>query len=263
LSARTEINIILSAVDRASGALREVADATDSLADKFSSLKDIARVAGAVLLGEVAHDALGALTSSLLDASNAFIDYESPLVRITAAMGLTGEEAAKMREELRRVAENQADLGFSAVEAAEALESLVKAGLEGDDAAKALRSALEMARLEGTSTEQAANLLVATLNQFGMNAEDAGKALDVLVNTSALGIDAASDFAQALSYVGPAASMMVLSLEEVTAALVAMNNAGVQASSAGRYLARPFIKFKVDSYCAVRLDVGVPDKVWR
>lgn len=237
MSARTEISIILSAVDRASGALREVADATDSLADRFSSLKDIAKVAAGVVLGELAHDALGALTSSLSDASGAFIDYESTLVRITAAMGLTGEEAAKMREELAKVAESQTDLGFTAVEAAEALESLVKAGLEGEDAAKALRSALEMARLEGISTEQAANLLVATLNQFGLSAEDAGRALDVLVNASALGIDAASDFATGLSYVGTIASMMGLSLEETTAALVAMNNAGINAASAGRYLA--------------------------
>ena len=237
LASRTEINIILRATDQASAALREISDATDRLTDRFSSLKDIAKTAAGVLIGELAHDALGALTSSLSDASGAFIDYEATLVRITAAMGLTGEEAAKMREELRRVAESQTDLGFSAGEAAAALESLVKAGLEGEDATKALRSALEMARLENISTEEAANLLVATLNQFGMAAEDAGKALDVLVNASALGIDAASDFAQGLSYVGTVASMMGLSLEETTAALVAMNNAGVQASSAGRYLA--------------------------
>ena len=39
MSSRTEINIILNAVDRASGALREVADATDNLTDRLGVVK--------------------------------------------------------------------------------------------------------------------------------------------------------------------------------------------------------------------------------
>jgi len=237
MSVRAEVEIVLNAIDNASREISRLSDAIEESTGKLSTLKDIAKTAAGVLLGELAHDALGAVTNALGNASRNFTDLESTLVRITASMGKTGKEAEALRAEFQKIAEQQVDLGFSAVEAAQALESLVKAGLEGEDAAKALRAALEMARIENISTSKAANLLVSTLNQFGMTAEDASKALDVLVNASMLGIGSASEFADGLSYVGTIAHQMGLSIEETTAALVAMNNAGIDASRAGRYLA--------------------------
>ncbi|MEM1558187.1 MAG: phage tail tape measure protein [Thermoproteota archaeon] len=237
MSVRAEVEIVLNAIDNASREISRLSDAIEESTGKLSTLKDIAKTAAGVLLGELAHDALGAVTNALGNASKNFTSLEDTLVRITASMGKTGKEAEALRAEFQKVAEQQADLGFSAVEAAQALESLVKAGLEGEDAAKALRAALEMARIENISTSKAANLLVSTLNQFGMTAEDASKALDVLVNASMLGIGSASEFADGLSYVGTIAHQMGLSIEETTAALVAMNNAGIDASRAGRYLA--------------------------
>ena len=235
---RLEIEIRFKAyVEQVKNSLEKLGSSINGLSRELSDLGSISKMVAATIIGDLAIDALDTLQNSLTQASASFIDLESTLVRITAAMGVTGDEAARLREEFLEVAKRQTDLGYTAGEAAQALESLVKAGLEGEQAVKALRAALEMARIEGISTEQAANLLVATLNQFGMSAEDAGRALDVLINASMLGIDAASDFATGLSYVGTIAHQMGLSLEETTAALVAMNNAGLAAESAGRYLA--------------------------
>lgn len=228
---------LASLLIQVSADIKSAAQDLQTLKSSLSDFKDVMKTAAGVMLGEFAHDALGAMQETLTEASDHFISLESTLTNITAAMGLVGEAAVEMREELARVVSNQTDLGYTAAEAAQALESLVKAGLTGEEAANALRAALSMARLEGISTEKAANLLVATLNQFGMTSKDAGKALDILVNASVLGIDAASNFATGLSYVGSIAHQMGLSIEDVTAALVTMNNAGIDAASAGRYLA--------------------------
>jgi hypothetical protein len=80
-------------------------------------------------------------------------------------------------------------------------------------------------------------MLTAVMNQFKLTAEDTSRIVDVLVNASAAGRGTASEFAEGLKYVGTMANMMGLSLEETTAALVALNNAGLDATTAGRYLA--------------------------
>jgi hypothetical protein len=71
---------------------------------------------------------------------------------------------------------------------------------------------------------------------FKLSAEEAAHATDVLVNASVQGIGTAAQFARGLAYVGGRAEALGFSLEETTAALVAMNNQGINATSAGQYL---------------------------
>jgi hypothetical protein len=237
MSVSAQVEVVIKAIDEASQEFRKIGDAVEETGSKFSTLKDIAKTAAGVLLGELAHDALGALTKSLDQASRNFVDLELTLTQITASMGKTGDEAKALRDEFQKVVSQQTDLGYSAVEAAEALESLVKAGLKGEEAVKALRASLEMARIENIDTARASEMLTTVMNQFKLSADDASRVVDVLVNASAVGRGTASDFAEGLKYVGTMANMMGLTLEETTATLVALNNAGLDATSAGRYLA--------------------------
>jgi len=237
MSYPSQLEVVVKVIDEASREFERIGEAVEETSSKFSTLKDIAKTAAGVLIGEVAHDALGALTRSLNQASENFTDLELTLTRITASMGKTGAEAKALRDEFQKIVSQQTDLGYSAVEAAQALESLVKAGLEGEEAVKALRASLEMARIENIDTAQAADMLTAVMNQFKLSADDASRVVDVLVNASAAGRGTASEFAEGLKYVGTMASSMGLSLEETVAALVALNNSGLEATTAGRYLA--------------------------
>jgi len=238
-----EIKILVEAVDEATSVLKNVARRVDELAGTTTSLKkkttglsSVMRTAAGVMLGEVAHDALGAVTHAASESSRGFMDYEQTLAAVVAASGETGKAAEELRASLMKVAESQADLGFNAAQATAGLESLVKAGLSGGDAAKALRSSLEMAKIEGISTAEASDMLVGVMNQFGYAASDATKVVDTLVNASIAGVGSAKDFALGLSYCGAQAASMGISLQETTAALVAMNNQGIAAEKAGRYL---------------------------
>jgi len=202
----------------------------------LSGLKDVAKTAAGVLLGELAHDALGAVTSVSDEAARGFMDYEQTLTKIISATSLTGEEAEKLRQTLMQVSESQTDLGFSAAEASQGLEALVKAGLSADEAAQALRSALSLARLEGISTEQAAGLLVQTLTMFNLSADESARALDAISKAADAGIDTAAGYASGLANCGAAAANMGLSLEETLAALVELDKTYGSATESGTYL---------------------------
>jgi len=203
----------------------------------FKGLGEVVKTAAGVVTGLFAFEALNKLRESIAGSIQAFSDFEAATAKVIAATGLTGEEADRLRVELQSLAKTAGvEFGTGATKAMEALEALVKAGMEGEDAAKALTSVLQMATIEGINTAEAADLLVGVLNQFGYAAEDAAYVTDVLVNASMRGIDTASDFGLALSYCGSFASQLGFTLEETTAALVAMNNQGIAAEKAGRYL---------------------------
>ncbi|RLE37707.1 phage tail tape measure protein [Candidatus Woesearchaeota archaeon] len=203
----------------------------------ISGLSEIAKTAAGVLGGMLAYDALNKVKDALEDSVNMFAKFEEVITRTVALSGAAGEEAEKLAQELQAAARAAGlEFGVGAVQAAEALESLVKAGLEGEAAIKALNATLELATIENISAGQAADLLVGVLNQFKMSAEEAEITADMLVNASAAGIDTASDFALALSYVGNQAAALGFTLEETLAALVALNNQGIAAEKAGRYL---------------------------
>jgi len=217
----------------------DVSKAVSELQNVKSSLsgfKDVAKTAAGVLLGELAHDALGALTSVSGEAARGFMDYEQTLTKIISATSLTGVEAEKLRQTLMQVSESQTDLGFSAAEAAQGLEALVKAGMSADEAAQALRSALSLARLEGISTEQAAGLLVQTLTMFNLSAEESARALNALSKAADAGIDTAAGYASGLANAGAAAANMGLSLEETLAALVILDKTYGSATESGTFL---------------------------
>jgi len=227
---------LASLIIRVSADIDNAVSGLENIKSSLSGFKDIAKTAAGVLLGELAHDALGALTSVSDEAARGFMDYEQTLTKIISATSLTEAEAERLRQTLMQVSESQTDLGFSAAEAARGLEALVKAGMSADEAAQALRSALSLARLEGISTEQAAGLLVQTLTMFGLSAEESARALDALSKAADAGIDTAAGYASGLANCGAAAANMGLSLEETLAALVQLDKTYGSATESGTYL---------------------------
>ena len=232
------VSILIEAVDRASGVLSGVAGA----------LGEFGGVAGAVagVVSGVLTKAIDLLVEALeraievaRECVDAYAQYEWVLIRVATATGAVGEQAhvlAGQFEELtRRVG---VEFGVGATRAAEALESLVKAGLEGEEATEALEATLMLAQIELMDTGEAADYVAAILRAFSLSADQAAHVVDVLVNASIKGIATARDFAYALSYCSGIAAQLGLSLEETVAALVAMNNQGIQATYAGRYLMR-------------------------
>lgn len=166
------------------------------------------------------------------------MDYESTITSIIAASGKTGEEAEQLRANLEETAKAQSDLGYSADKSAAGLESLIKAGMSGEDSAKALRSALSLARLEGLQTSEAADLLVQTLTMFGKEAEDSACALDLISKAADAGIDTASGYATGLSNVGATAAGMGMGLDETLGALTILDNTFGDATKSGTFLNR-------------------------
>ena len=205
-----------------------------------SSFKDIASVAGGIITAEFSRNVVGALEDVGRSSVEQAAAFESATARIIAASGLTGKEAQDLSEILQEAAKSLGvEFGTGATGAMEALESLVKAGLDpATEATAALQGVMQLATIEGMNTAAAADMVVQAMTMYGVSAEEATRVVDGFVKASAAGIDTASGYAVGLGNVGATAANMGLSLEETLATLVQLDNTFGGAQESGTFLNR-------------------------
>jgi len=237
------IQIVISATDATAGAFaavkRGVIMLGSALAELGGGFADVGRIISGFAVGPIEglSAAFGSAIKVAKDVFGVFVSMESQLAKVVAATGLTGEAAEQMAQAFRETAETIGpEFGKTTAETLQSLESLVKAGLSGEDAITALTGAMQLSTIEGINMGDAADMVVQSLGMFALSADEASRVTDALVNASLKGIATASEFAIGLGYMGKTAASFGWSIEEATAALVMLNNQGITAEKSGRYL---------------------------
>lgn len=132
-----------------------------------------------------------------------------------------------------------ADTVFSANEAAAAMLELSKGGLSpAQIESGALASTLNLAATEGMALTDAATIMAQSMNTFGISADETNGVVDILAAGAVASTASVADLALAMKYVGTTAKTMNIPLDDTVTALAAMNNAGIDSSTAGTSLNR-------------------------
>ncbi len=129
------VNVNITATDNASSVVAKaganIKQSIDVASDSAKRFADVVTIAAGVLLRDFVQAAFTASIRGAEAASKAFQNYELTLTKIVSATDAVGSEARQLSAELDGVNRAQTDLGYSGREAASALESLVKAGMDG------------------------------------------------------------------------------------------------------------------------------------
>lgn len=156
--------------------------------------------------------------------------FEDAMARVRAVSNATKSEFKAMEEEAQRLG---ATTKYSATDAANALENLVRNGLKPLDAAKAVGKTLEFAQANTIELAEAADIATNVMNGFGKSVTDLGNINDVLSSTAAHSATNVSDLAEALKIAAPMATTAKIGIEETNAALGTLANVGFKGSDAG------------------------------
>lgn len=178
-----------------------------------------------------------ALATGIREFVGAIRDFELQAAKtaaVTIRMGTAFDVAAQQQQALI----NQArDLGaatrFTAVEAAEAQFFLARAGFEANEVIAATPATLDLAAAGYIDLGRAADIASNVLQQFNLQTTELSDVGDALVFTANNANTSVEQMAQALAYAGPFASSLGVSVNEATAAIGALGNAGIQGSLAG------------------------------
>lgn len=131
---------------------------------------------------------------------------------------------------------------FSAGESADAMLELSKGGLSvAAIQGGALASTLNLAATEGMGLADAATIVVQAMNTFGLEADQTAKVVDVLAAGAVASTAGVEDLAAGLKYVGATAAQFKIGVGDSVTALAALNNAGLDSTTAGTSLNRFFL----------------------
>jgi TP901 family phage tail tape measure protein len=160
-------------------------------------------------------------------------DFEAQLSRVGAIAGASSSELDALRQSALELG---ASTSKSASEVAIAQEGLASLGMTTNEILGAMPGVIAAAEASGSDMAQTAEVMASTLNIFGMEASKASYVADVLAQTANQSAADITDMQYALKYAGPPAAALGVSLEELSASIGIMTDAGMGGENAGTTL---------------------------
>ncbi|AFM26038.1 phage tail tape measure protein [Desulfomonile tiedjei] len=262
------ISLVIKAIDEGSPVLQKISSFLDKIGLSSTTAGGKASAAGNQIRNAFASipDHLDKMNKGVESFSNKLASMGASLTAlgasITAPMGLAVKTAADFETEMNKLqafgeidiktdagqkafqaaTDKARELGattqFTAAEVASGMGELYKAGFKTEEVLASIGPALNLAFTEGRSMKDTAEDLVKVLASFGMSADQAGRATDVLSKTSLATTTSMSGLVEGLKYVASMANNVGMNIEETTAYLGIFAQNGVDASMAGTGLRR-------------------------
>lgn len=160
-------------------------------------------------------------------------DFEEQMSRVKAISGATGKSFDLLRQQAIDLG---AKTAFSAKESAAGMENLASAGFDASEIMQAMPGLLDLAAVSGGDVALASENAATALRGFNLDASQAGHVADVFARAAADTNAEVADMGEAMKYIAPVANSMGLSIEEVSAAIGIMSDAGIKGSQAGTSL---------------------------
>lgn len=209
----------------------------------------------ASLASEFIVNAIKTIVTGLKDMALASIDagmaFEKSMSNVEALSGASGDELQTLSDKAKEMGESTM---FSASQAADAFGYMALAGWDVDQMLDGIGPVLSLAASANMDLAQASDIVTDSLTAFGLKAEDAGKLSDMMAYAMANSNTSAQQLGEAYKNVAATAGSMGISVEEVTAVLSTMANAGVKGSEAGTALNAIMTRLATDTKgCATEL----------
>ena len=176
-----------------------------------------------------------ALAAPLALATRQFATFDDAIRATAAVSGASGTALQSLNDKARELG---ATTSFTAVQVANLMTELGRAGFRPDEIEAMTGAVLDLARATGTDATLASGIMAATLRQFGLGATEATRAADVLTKAANSTFNTVEGLGESLKYAGPVAKSLGMSLEDTAAVLGVLGNVGIQGSEAGTALRR-------------------------
>ena len=174
----------------------------------------------------------GSLLAFSKDVLETTRNFEDGMARVKAVTNASAEDLQIMTDKARELGRTTI---YHATDAANAMETLSRGGLNAAEATEAVGMTLKMAQANTIGLEESADIMIRTMRGFKLpfTEEEMMKASDILTKTSATSATNILEIAEAMKNAAPFASALGIPLDEVSAALGVLADRGVRASDAG------------------------------
>jgi hypothetical protein len=170
-------------------------------------------------------------------AVSSIMEFEKELSTVRAITGATDKEFQQLK---RSALDLGASTKYTSTQVAQLQVEYGRLGFTTAEILAATKATLDLATATGSDLAQAADVAGSTVRGFQLSASETQRVVDVMAesfNKTALGLD---NFRESMKYVAPIASAANVSVEETTALLGVLADAGIRGSQAGTSLRKIF-----------------------
>ena len=188
--------------------------------------------------------ALGEIRDAYMDCVNTAGDFEASMSNVEALSGATGEELTALSDKAKEMG---ATTKFTAGESADALSYMALAGWDTQSMLEGISPVLNLASAANMDLAQASDIVTDYLTAFGLKASDTTHFVDVMAYAMANSNTNVIQLGEAYKACAATATSLGYSVEETTAVLATMANAGVKGGEAGTALNAIFTRLATNT----------------
>lgn len=176
-------------------------------------------------------DQVRGIADGLKSLTSPAIQFEQSMADLSAITGSVGDELEELTKAAREVG---AESGLGASESARAFSVLAGQIDVPIESLKTLqKQTILLAQAGALPLEEAANAVAGTINQFGLEADEASRVVNVLAAASRAGGAEVTDISESFKVAGAAAASAGVSVEETAGALEILAQNNTKGSEAG------------------------------
>lgn len=178
-------------------------------------------------------------------------EFTAAISKVGAISGATADELKQLEDAARLYGSTTM---YSAKESADALQYMALAGWNAQQSIDALPSVLNLAASSGMDLGRASDIVTDYITAFGLSVDDAARFVDIMSYAMSHSNTTTEMLGEAYKNCAATAHSMGITVEEVTAALMTMANAGVKGGEAGTTLNTLMTRLATDTKgCATQL----------
>ena len=226
-----ELKIVKQQMDRVTGSVKSATGKFREMGSAFSRLSSVNLVSITSNLKGM-FEAINGISNASLG-----MGFQQAMADLKAITGIAGKDFDTLADSARKVGRETGLGAQGAVEAYTLLASQIqidKIGLKGLMTLQ--KETITLAQAGGMSMSDAATAMAATINQFGLEATEANRVINVLAAGSKYGAAEVTDLAQSFKVAGATAAAAGLSVEDTAGALEVLSQMNLKGSEAGTAL---------------------------
>lgn len=193
-------------------------------------------------------------------ASQGGLDFEHTLASLAAVAKPTSAELEKISA---TALQTGSDFGFSAIDVAAGMEAMSKQGLTTVEVIKGISGVAGAAAADGSTLDETMGGLLSTMSGLGAGAGDLQHIADVMAKAGDATAASIGSLSQSMAVFGPTARALGIPLESAIGQLAILQDAGIDASSAGTTLSAVYSKLAAPTGMTVKalkkLELSVAD----
>lgn len=198
----------------------------------IGGLKSLGLALGAGLFG------VTALASGIRSSIKTVLDFQQANAQLAATLGRSRSDIKELTEDALRLGSTTE---YTSTQVSSLQTELAKLGFSTTEILNATGAVLNLATVAGVDLSEAASVAGSTVRAFGLDAVETQRVVDVMAKSftsSALDME---KFATSMRQVAPVAKTFGFSVEDTTALLGTLVDAGFDASQAGTSLRNIFL----------------------